>query len=105
MKSITALELKAKLDSNELLQLIDIREEHEIMISSLDGEHIPMAEILHVSEKINKEGMVVIHCRSGKRSAAVIHALESKYSFDNLYNLEGGILAWAQQVDPKMEQY
>lgn len=105
MKLITALELKAKLDSNEQVQLIDIREEHEIMISSINGEHMPMAEILGMQDEIQKEGIVVIHCRSGKRSAAVIHTLELKHGLKNLYNLEGGILAWAQQVDPQMEQY
>lgn len=105
MKSLSAQELKAKLDANEQVQVIDIREEHEIMISSIDGEHIPMAEIIQMHDKINKEGIVVIHCRSGKRSAAVIHALENKFKLENLYNLEGGILAWAQQVDPQMEQY
>ena len=105
MKSITALELKAKLDSEEQVQVIDIREDHEIMISSINGEHMPMSEILRMHDKINNEGIVVIHCRSGKRSAAVIHALESKFKLKNLYNLDGGILAWANEIDPNMEQY
>lgn len=105
MKSITAKELKAKLDANEAVQLIDIREDHEILISSIEGEHMPMGEILHQTENITREHMVVIHCRSGKRSAAVIHLLESKHGFTNLYNLDGGIIAWADEVDPQMEKY
>jgi adenylyltransferase/sulfurtransferase len=47
----------------------------------------------------------VVHCRAGARSAAVITALEQKFGMDNLYNLTGGILAWADEVDPSLEKY
>ncbi|NNE55317.1 MAG: rhodanese-like domain-containing protein, partial [Flavobacteriales bacterium] len=92
MNAITASELKAKMDAGEDLQLIDIREEHEIQICSIGGQSIPMAEILTRADDLRRDCPVVIHCRSGKRSAAVIHMLESRFEFDNLYNLDGGIL-------------
>ena len=45
---------------------------------------------------------IVVHCRSGKRSANVIGFLEENHGFTNLYNLEGGIMSWADQIDPTM---
>ncbi|MEL7342870.1 MAG: rhodanese-like domain-containing protein [Bacteroidota bacterium] len=47
----------------------------------------------------------MIHCRSGKRSANVIRKLESEYGFDNLYNLEGGVLAFAEEIDSSLPKY
>ena len=55
--------------------------------------------------KIASDKNVVVHCRSGVRSAKAIQALEKKYGFKNLYNLKGGILAWASEIDPTMAKY
>jgi rhodanese-related sulfurtransferase len=44
-------------------------------------------------------------CRSGARSGQVIAALEAQLNYDNLYNLEGGILAWADRIDPSKPKY
>lgn len=52
-----------------------------------------------------KDKPVVIHCRSGARSASVINALETQYGFTNLFNLKGGILAWAMEIDPTIPSY
>ena len=46
-----------------------------------------------------------MHCKSGRRSANVIQALEQHFGYQNLYNLDGGILEWAQEIDPEMDQY
>lgn len=105
MKQITVKELKTKLDNHESVQIIDVREEYEVEICSIGGEHIPMSEVLTNSEKIKRDVPVVIHCRGGNRAAAVILALENNFQFKNLYNLEGGIMAWAEQIDPAMETY
>jgi rhodanese-related sulfurtransferase len=105
MKQITVTELKTKLDSGESVQIIDVREEYEVEICSLGGEHIPMSEVLISSEKIKRDIPVIIHCRGGNRAAAVIQALENNFQFNNLYNLQGGIMAWAEQIDPAMETY
>lgn len=105
MKQITVAELKTKLDSGESVQIIDVREEYEVEICSLGGEHIPMSEVLTSSEKIKRDIPVIIHCRGGNRAAAVIQALENNFQFNNLYNLQGGIIAWAEQIDPAMETY
>lgn len=98
MKEITALELKKLKDDNKDFQLIDVREEYEFDEANINGELIPMGDIMDNFDKISKEKQVVIHCRSGKRSATVINALEAQHGFTNLYNLKGGILAYIDEV-------
>ena len=93
------------LNNKEDFQLIDVREEHEFEICNLNGELIPMGEIADNIEKISKDKPVVIHCRSGARSANVCNYLEQNHGFNNLYNLKGGILAWADQIDTSMRKY
>lgn len=105
MKEITVQELQALRDSGEDFQLIDVREPHEYDICNLDGELIPMSEIPHNVDKIARDKRVVMHCRSGKRSGDMLLWLERNHGFENLYNLKGGILAWARDIDPDMPTY
>ncbi len=105
MKEITVQELKAKIDHNEDFQLIDVREPFEYEVSNLNGENIPLAGVIIEAGKIDKEKPVVIQCRSGKRSAAAIMQLEQQLGYTNLYNLKGGILAWAEAYEPNMQVY
>jgi rhodanese-related sulfurtransferase len=105
MKEVTVQELKRMRDNNENFQLIDVREPHEAEIAQIGGELIPMGQIISESDKISKDKPVVIHCRSGARSATVIQALEKQYGFTNLFNLKGGILAWAKEIDPSIPTY
>jgi adenylyltransferase/sulfurtransferase len=105
MKEVTVQELKALKDSGADFQLIDVREPHEYETCHIDGELIPMAEIPHNIDKISKSKQVIIHCRSGGRSGNMVNWLEKNHGFTNLYNLKGGILAWASQIDPEMPTY
>ena len=105
MKSVTVHELKQMIDNKEDFQLIDVREPFENDICSLGALLIPLAEIPNRINDISKDKKVVIHCRSGARSGNAIGFLEQNYGFDNLYNLSGGILAWANEIDPAMETY
>jgi adenylyltransferase/sulfurtransferase len=105
MKEITVQELKKLKDTDADFQLIDVREPHEFDICNLEGELIPMSEIPYNVDKIAKDKKVVIHCRSGKRSGDMLLWLEKNHGFDNLYNLKGGILAWAKEIDTEMTQY
>jgi adenylyltransferase/sulfurtransferase len=98
MKEITPAELKQLINDKKDFQLIDVREEYEFDEVNINGELIPMGEVLDNIEKISKDKQVVIHCRSGKRSATVINALESQHGFTNLYNLTGGILAYLEET-------
>lgn len=98
MLEITAKELKELIDRKADFQLIDVREPHEFDDMNLQGELIPMGDVMDNADKISKDKQVVIHCRSGKRSAAVIQALETQLGYKNLYNLKGGILAYIEEV-------
>lgn len=98
MQEITATELKNLIDNKVDFQLIDVREEHEFDEANLNGKLIPMGEVMDRLDEISKDKQVVVHCRSGKRSATVINALESQHGFTNLYNLKGGILAYIEEI-------
>lgn len=104
MKEVTVQELKAMKDKKEDFQLIDVREEYEYDICQIGGELIPMGEVAENIDKISKTKKVIIHCRSGKRSASVVQMLEQQ-GFTNLYNLKGGILAWADEIDQSLAKY
>lgn len=105
MKEVTVQELKKMMDSNADFQLIDVREPHEYDICNLNGELIPMSDIPNNVDKIAKDKQVVIHCRSGKRSGDMLLWLEKNHGFTNLYNLKGGVLAWARDIDPEFPTY
>lgn len=105
MKSITVQELKSLMDSGADFQLIDVREPHENDICTLNALLIPMNEVPQNVDQFEKEKQVVVHCRSGKRSGSVIQFLEQEHGFSNLYNLEGGILAWIDEIDNTLEAY
>ncbi|HXH99648.1 MAG TPA: rhodanese-like domain-containing protein [Sphingobacteriaceae bacterium] len=105
MKEITVLELKEKIDNNEDFQIIDVREPFEYEVSNLGAENIPLVGIIIEADKISKDKPVIIQCRSGARSTAAIMQLEQQFGYSNLYNLKGGILAWAAQIDPEMQVY
>jgi len=105
MKEKSVTELKEMIDNGVDFQLIDVREPHEFDICNLKGELIPMNEIPENIDKIAKDKAVIIHCRSGARSGRIIQYLEQEYGYTNLFNLEGGILAWAHEIDPGMPKY
>lgn len=104
MQEITVQGLKHKIDNKEDFQLIDVRETFEYEMSNLGGENIPLSGILIEADRISKDKPVIVHCRSGKRSAAAIMQLEHD-GYTNLYNLKGGILAWAAEIEPSMQVY
>lgn len=105
MKEITVKELKAKIDSNEDFQLIDVREVNEYEYCRLERSiHIPMGEILPRLNELSKDKDVVIHCKSGGRSGAIVNALMAR-GFNNVINLRGGILAWSHEIDPSIPTY
>jgi len=104
MKEISVQELKEKMDNGEDFQLIDVREDFEYEVSNLGGLLIPLGGILIEADKVARDKLVVVQCRSGKRSAAAIMQLE-QLGYTNLYNLQGGILAWANEIDPTISVY
>lgn len=105
VKEITVLELSEMKKRNDDFQLIDVREHYEYEIAHIDGELVPMGQVQTYVDQISRDKKVVFLCRSGIRSAQVIRMLEKRHRFDNLYNLKGGILAWADQIDPSIPKY
>ncbi|MEO5584915.1 MAG: rhodanese-like domain-containing protein [Flavobacteriales bacterium] len=102
MKEVTAPDLKRMLDAGEKFELFDVREPYEVEMASIGGHSLPMSQLVDRIAEIPKDIPVVIHCRSGSRSCAVIDALSTRYGFTNLINLSGGILAWQAEVDPSL---
>lgn len=105
MKHIDVQALKQMRDNHTPHQLIDVREIHEVELCSIGGEHIPMGEIIDRHTEVRNDIPVIVHCRSGSRSMAVITALENHFGYTNLHNLTGGIMAWAREIDPSIEVY
>ena len=104
MKEITVSELKKLKADNADFQLIDVREEHELEICQIGGLHIPMGDVMDNLDKIARDKQVIVHCRSGARSGAICQALESQ-GYTNVYNLKGGIIAWANEIDKSLPKY
>lgn len=101
MQEISVHELKKLIDEKADFQLIDVREPSEFEMANIGGKLIPLASVPDHLDEIDPDKMVVVHCRSGKRSANAIMYLEQQ-GFENLYNLQGGIMAWAAEIDKSM---
>jgi sulfur-carrier protein adenylyltransferase/sulfurtransferase len=101
VKEITVEDFKKMRDEGVDFQLIDVREQHEYTSANMEGELIPLGTILEAQDHFAKDKPVIVHCRSGMRSANAIMTLQRFFpgEYDNLYNLKGGILAWAAAYD------
>jgi adenylyltransferase/sulfurtransferase len=104
IQEITPTELKARQDRGDKLFILDVREPHEYQICNLNGKLIPLGELPRRVNELDSSVEMVVHCRSGKRSADAIHFLQTA-GFKKLLNLKGGVLAWADEVDPRMPKY
>jgi adenylyltransferase/sulfurtransferase len=91
VKEITVEELLNWQSSGEQFQLIDVREQAEYDSANISALLIPLSTVSDKQELIVRDRKVVIHCKSGARSARAIRELEDKFGFNNLYNLKGGI--------------
>ena len=105
VKEITVQELLRMKESQAPFQLIDVREPYEFDIAEMGGQLMPLGSIEQHINEIESDKQVIVHCRSGVRSANAIRLLEKKYGFTNLYNLKGGILAYADEVDTSIAKY
>ncbi len=105
---ITPSRLAARLDAGEAITLIDVREPHEWDIANLESRGarlVPQARILDVVEELRREPEpVVLYCKSGGRSREAAARLADA-GIAGVLNLEGGILAWRDDVDPDLPRY
>jgi len=97
--------LKEKLDRGDSLVLIDVREPHEYRICSIPGAKlIPLGEFPKHLGELDRAADIVIHCKSGMRSARACGILRQA-GFKHVRNVVGGILAWSDKVDPSVPKY
>jgi molybdopterin/thiamine biosynthesis adenylyltransferase/rhodanese-related sulfurtransferase len=97
-------ELKRRLDAGEDLFVLDVREPHEYQICNINGHLIPLGDLPNRLNELDSSREIVAHCRSGVRSAKAVAFLQQA-GFKKVHNLAGGILAWADRVDPRMAKY
>jgi molybdopterin/thiamine biosynthesis adenylyltransferase/rhodanese-related sulfurtransferase len=103
--SITAEELKARLDQGERLFILDVRNPNEYQICRLPGSTLlPLPELGQRFSEVPRDREVVVHCKSGMRSAKAVQFLREQ-GYTKLKDLTGGILAWAERIDPSMPKY
>jgi adenylyltransferase/sulfurtransferase len=101
----TVTELKQRLDRGEDLFILDVRNPAEYEICRIPGSTlIPLPTLPQRFGELDREREIVVHCKSGMRSQKAIQFLRTQ-GFRNLKNLKGGILAWADQVDPTVPKY
>lgn len=105
VKTITSQELNQRRKQEPELALLDVREPHERDISKLQNDlHIPMGQIEERMHELQPDKTLVVYCRTGRRSMMVAGFL-IEHGFADVYNLQGGIDAWAQEIDPSMPRY
>jgi rhodanese-related sulfurtransferase len=104
---IKPLELKERMEQGQALLLIDVREPFEREIADLPdhGQRgIPMAEFPQRLDELPRDRPIVVYCRTGSRSAWAAQFLRAR-GFESVWNLDGGVMAWREDVDPTLEAY
>jgi sulfur-carrier protein adenylyltransferase/sulfurtransferase len=101
---ITVKELKRRIDAGEDVQLIDVREPYEYQIAQIGGKLIPQNDVPQRLAEIDREREVVVHCRSGARSQRIAEFLKQS-GYPRVVNVAGGILAWSDEIDPRVQKY
>jgi sulfur-carrier protein adenylyltransferase/sulfurtransferase len=104
---LTVIELKQRLDDGAALQLVDVREPFEWGIANMSAygaRLIPLDQLHERRDEIDRDAEIVVYCRSGARSAGAVRQLQA-HGYSRIWNLKGGINAWAEQIDPAMPTY
>jgi molybdopterin/thiamine biosynthesis adenylyltransferase/rhodanese-related sulfurtransferase len=101
---ITPTDLKRRLDAGEDIFALDVREPYERGICDIGGALIPMGQLPTRVDELDPDREIVVYCRRGHRSAHVVSYLQQR-GFDRVWNLRGGLHAWADDVDPAIPKY
>jgi len=101
---ITVKELKARRDAGEDVFLLDVREPYEYQIAQIGGKLIPQNDVPNRLAEIPRDREIVVQCRSGARSQRIAELLKQA-GYQDVVNLAGGILAWSDEIDPKVQKY
>jgi len=101
---LSVKELKRRMDAGEDVFILDVREPYEYQIANIGGKLIPQNDVPQRLAEIDRDREIVVQCRSGVRSQKIAEFL-SQAGYPKVVNLAGGILAWADEIDPKMQKY
>jgi adenylyltransferase/sulfurtransferase len=101
---LTVKELKRRIDAGEDAYILDVREPYEYRIANIGGKLIPQNEVPNRLAEIDREREVIVHCRSGSRSQRIAEFLK-QVGYLRVVNLAGGILAWSDEIDPRVQKY
>lgn len=105
IQQLTPAQLKERLTHDVMPVILDVREPWEVAVCALPGaRHIPMRDIPTQAEALPRDKDIVVLCHHGVRSQHVASFLE-RLGFERIYNLTGGIDAWARDVEPSMAKY
>ena len=96
---ISVEDLKKLRDDGADFVLVDVREQNEFDAGNLNGQLIPLGTLPTRLDELDKDGHIVVHCKSGARSARAV-GLMRQAGFSNVWNVQGGILAWIERIDP-----
>ncbi len=103
--TVSVRELKQKMDGHEPFQLVDVREPLEYELANIDGARlIPLGELPARLNELDRTQLTIVHCHSGQRSAQAVRLLRDA-GFANVFNLEGGIARWSDEIDSGVSQY
>ncbi|MDT8066956.1 MAG: rhodanese-like domain-containing protein [Terriglobia bacterium] len=97
-----AEDLKQRLDAQDDVFVLDVREPHEYQAGNIGGHLIPLNDLPGRLGELDPDRETVVYCRSGVRSTRAVEFLRAQ-GFSNVKNLTGGILAWAEKVDPRLK--
>jgi sulfur-carrier protein adenylyltransferase/sulfurtransferase len=104
-QDITSVELKQRLDRGDAIRVIDVREPNEFQINRIPhAELIPLGDVPRRYAELDPKEEIVVHCKTGGRSAKAADFLRS-VGFTRVLNLKGGILDWIDKVDPSQPKY
>jgi rhodanese-related sulfurtransferase len=102
---MTVKQLKARMDRKDKFTLVDVREPSEYEIAQIPGARLdPLGDVAVRANELDTADDIVVHCRSGVRSAKAIQVLK-QLGFKKLTNVKGGILAWSDEIDPSVPKY
>ncbi len=101
---ISVKEYKARRDAGDDIFLLDVREPYEFQIAQIGGKLIPQNDVPQRLAEIPRDKEIVVHCRSGARSQRIAEFLKQS-GYNDVSNLAGGILAWADEIDPSVQKY
>jgi adenylyltransferase/sulfurtransferase len=101
---LTAKDLKRRIDGGEDLFILDVREPFEYQIANIGGKLIPQNDVPQRIGEIDRNREIVVHCKAGGRSQRIAEFLKQS-GYPKVANLAGGILAWSDEVDPKLPRY